>query len=182
MSLFVTRPQPQGGCDHFPGEAVPVPKPSSDENLFLIPNPNLPWINFMLFSQFLSMVMREKSAVLSSPLPLMRELRLQWSVPSVSSRINGPSGLSCSSNNFPSRPLIILMTLLWMLWTLTGEYWHTWSIMPMTHGKVFAFIEKHHSRPGIWIRVGQSIKKASRATWMRLSCQSQRWYLLWCKD
>lgn len=129
------------------------------------------------FLQVLSMVMREKSAVLAPPLPPMRKFRLN----EVFSQ-SPPVWPQLLLKHFPSRPFSILVVHLWMLRTLTGQCWHSWSIMPVTHSKIFAFVEKHRSRPGIWIRMGQSIKKSPGATRTRLSCQNQKWYLLWYKD
>lgn len=70
-----------------------------------------------------------------------------------------------------------------LLWALIEECWHNWSIIPVIYRGIFAFVEKHHSRPGIWIRMWQSIQEVTGGTWTRLSCRSLcRWYLLWYKD
>lgn len=72
----------QLGCDRCPEEPVPAPDHPLVRNLYLVPNPTIPWCISM--NPLLSLLF---------------------------SGLNNPSGLSHSSNVFPSRPFTILVAL-----------------------------------------------------------------------
>lgn len=68
LSGLVLWPLTWGACSN-------AQSPSGFPNLFLIPNLNLLWLSFMLFSQLLSLVTRVKRPVPALSLPLMQMLK-----------------------------------------------------------------------------------------------------------
>lgn len=95
----------------WPGEPVPVPKQSlCEKKLFLVYNLTIPWHSLMLFPQALSLVTREKRSVPIPLLPLGKEIRLWWSLPSACS---SPAWTDQETSAAPFT--IFVWSLLWSL-------------------------------------------------------------------
>lgn len=45
------------------------------------------------------------------------------------------------------------------LWALICKCWHNWSIMPVIYREIVAFVEKHHSRPGVGSECSKTLRK-----------------------